>query len=98
MKNDQHFAGGELSSALSPSFLPVRGEDDAPALSHDGGDGVPEEASGGGVHSRGGFVQEQDGRVAHKCYGRAQLPLVAATGQHSTFYQQPFIPFYHRPS
>ena len=67
---------------ILPPFLPVRGEDDAPALSHDASDGVPEEASGGRVHSRGGFVQEQDGRVTHKCYGRAQLPLVAATGQH----------------
>ena len=57
----------------------MRGENDTPPIFDDIGEGIPEESSGGWVHSCGGLIEEQDGRVAHQSHCSAQLATVTTT-------------------
>lgn len=58
-------------------FHAVRCEHDA-AVWGEGGEGAPHCAFGGGVEAAGGFVEEEDGRVADQGDGEGEFALGAA--------------------
>lgn len=58
-------------------FHAVRCEHDA-AVRGEGGEGAPHGAFGGGVEAAGGFVEEEDGRVADQGDGEGEFALGAA--------------------